>query len=52
MLFKIYLHSIDEHPRESEGDLFWKLLSRHGDLKTVPEIYVCDLTTHPVQHQV
>lgn len=30
-----YLHGVSQHPRQSERDLFWELLSGHGDLLKV-----------------
>lgn len=33
LLRAAYLHGVGQHPRQSERDLFRKLLSGHGDLK-------------------
>ena len=48
----MYLHSIGEHASQSEWDLLWELLPRHGNLKTVPKVNVQDASGQSVQHQV
>ena len=47
-----HLHSIGEHLGESEGDLHWELLPRHGNLKRVPKVDVEDVAHETIQHQV
>ena len=48
----VYLHGVDEHAREAEGDLLGELLARHGHLEAVAEVDVDDLAAQAVQHQV
>ena len=48
----VYLHSVDEHAREAEGDLLGELLARHRHLEAVAEVDVDDLAAQAVQHQV
>lgn len=50
--FVTYLHSVCEHPRQSEWDFFWELVAVHRDFKAIAEIDVDDLTRYSVEHQV
>lgn len=45
-------HCFDQHPRQPERYLLWKLIPVHGYLETVPEIYVQNLAAEPVQHEI
>ncbi len=47
-----YLHSIGEHPGESEGNLLRELLSSHGHFEAVSEVNVQYPSSQSVQHQV
>ena len=52
MCDSVYLHGVGEHASQSERDLLWELLPRHGNLKTVSKINVQDASSQTVQHQV
>ena len=47
-----YLHRIDQHARETEGDLLREFLARHRHLEAVAEVDVHDLAADATQHQI
>ena len=42
-LYPRHLHGVDQHPRQSEGDLLRELLPGHRHLEAVPEVDVENL---------
>ena len=47
-----HLHGVGEHSSESERDLLWEFLSRHGNLETVSKVDVEYPASQSVQHQI
>ena len=47
-----YFHSIIEHTRQPEGNLFWVLFPQNGCLETITKVNMDHHSCEPIQHQI